>query len=106
MHKIKAAILFYQSSLERQNFVNLNETHLFLLLIKKKKPFAIPTACTRWKTERGIGIIFFRADNYAVATENSEEILYKASIGKPHGSHYQRIMSLPRRMTVNVSDAM
>ena len=34
MHWFKAAILLYQSSLERINFVNLKETHLFLFVIK------------------------------------------------------------------------
>ena len=37
----------------------------------KTKLFAIPKAYTRYKTERGFGIIFFRADNYAVAKEIS-----------------------------------
>ena len=67
--------------------------------------------CTRWKTKRGIGIIFFRADNYAVAKEilgnkycTKEKV--RASVGETQSNHCQRIKSLPRRMTENVSDAM
>ena len=46
--------------------MNLKETHLLLLV---KKSFTVPKASTGWKTKRGIGIIFFQADNYAIATE-------------------------------------
>ena len=60
---------------------------------------------------RSICIIFFQADNYVVA----EEILVnkygtkaklRAAIGKTQSSHCQRITALPRRMTLNVFDAM
>ena len=103
-------MFLYQSSLKRINFVNLKETHAFLLVILKvKNPFTVPEACTRWKTKRGI--IFFRADNYAVAKEISvnkycTKVKLRASTGETQSSHCQRITPLPRRMTQNVSDAM
>ena len=43
---IKAAILLYQSSTERKNFVKLKEKQLFYLVIKLKKSFAVSKACT------------------------------------------------------------
>ena len=61
--------MLYQSSLERKTFVKLKKTQLLSLVIKLTKPFAVAKACTRWKTKRGMGIIFFRADNYAVVEE-------------------------------------
>ena len=33
------------------------------------EPFRVPKAYTRWKPKRGIVIIFFRANDYAVAKE-------------------------------------
>ena len=59
LHWFKAAILLYLSSMERVNFVNLQETQLVYLVIKLMKHFAVPRACTRRKIKRGIGIIFF-----------------------------------------------
>ena len=55
IHKFKAAILLFQSSLECENFLKLKETQVVYLVIKLTKPFA----CTRWKTKRGISFIFF-----------------------------------------------
>ena len=43
-------------------------TLVFIELVKKN-PFTVPKSCTRWKTKRGMGTIFFRADNYSVAKE-------------------------------------
>ena len=43
----KTAILPYQSSLERKNFVKLTRTQLFYLFIKIAKPFDVPKACKR-----------------------------------------------------------
>ena len=37
----------------------MKETQLFYLVIKLTKPFAVPEACMRWKSKRGIGIISF-----------------------------------------------
>ena len=63
------------------------------------------------ETKRGIGIIFFRADNYAVAKEilvnkYCTKVKLRASIGETQGSHSQRITPLPRRMAQNVFYAM
>ena len=55
---IKAAILFYQSSLERKNFMKLKKTQLFTYSYQVNEIFAVKKACMR-KTKRGIGIIFF-----------------------------------------------
>ena len=46
LRQFEAAILLYLSSLERKNFVKLKKTHLFTLVIKLMKPFAVPRACT------------------------------------------------------------
>ena len=69
MHLFKAAILLYKSSLERNSGVKLKETQLSYLVIKLTKPFTVPKACTRWKTKRGIGITFFRADFFKKCTD-------------------------------------
>ena len=81
----------------------MKETHLFLLVIKLKNPFTIPKACARWKTKRGIGTSFFRADDYAVAKKISvnkycTKVKIRASISETQNSHCQRITPLPRRM--------
>ena len=52
MHQLKAAILLYQSSLERKNFVSLKETQR-LVQYGKLREVSVSS--------------FFRADNYAVA---------------------------------------
>ena len=54
--------------MELKNFMNLKESQFFLLSNHASERL-IPKACTRRSTKRGIGIIFFRADNYAVAKE-------------------------------------
>ena len=64
----------------------------------------MPKACTRSKTKKGMGVIFSRADNYAVAKEISvnkycTKVKLRASIGDIQGSHCQRITPLPRAMT-------
>ena len=46
--------------------MKLKETQFIYLVIKLTKPFTVPKTCMRWKAEKGIGIIFFRANNYAV----------------------------------------
>ena len=43
MHYFKSAILPYQNSLERKNFVKFKRTQLFYLVIKSMKPFAVPS---------------------------------------------------------------
>ena len=58
-------------------------------------------ACTRWKTKRGIGMNFFRAENYAVAKEITvnkycTKVKLRAAIGETQSSHCQRITPLPR----------
>ena len=60
---------------------------------------------------RGISIIFFRADSYAVAKEilvnkYCTMVKLRASIGETQSSHCQRITPLHRQMTQNVFDAM
>ena len=70
MHQFKAAILLYQSSLGLKNFVKFSKKELFYLVIKLTKSFAVPKACTRWNTKRGIGIIYFRGDNCTDVIEN------------------------------------
>ena len=70
MHQSEAVILLCQSSLERKKFVKLKMTQLFYYVIKLMKPFAVSKACTRRKTKRGIGIIYFRADNYTDVIKN------------------------------------
>ena len=52
------------------NFLKLKGTQLFYLDIKFMKPFAVPKACTKCKTKRGISIISFRDDNYTDVTKN------------------------------------
>ena len=47
IHLFKAAILLYQSSLERKTFVKLKKTKLLHLVIKLTKLFSVPKACTR-----------------------------------------------------------
>ena len=71
MRKFKAAILLYQISLQCKNFVKLKNTQLFCLVIKLRKSFAVPKACTRC-----IGIIYFRADNYTDVIENFQSDTY------------------------------
>ena len=39
--------------------MKLKEMQLFYLVFKLTKTFALPRTCTRWKTNRGIGINFF-----------------------------------------------
>ena len=76
MHRFKAAILLYLSSMERKNFIKLKKTQLFYLAIKLMKHFAVPRACTRSKTKRGMGIIFFRTEHHTDVMENySSELL-------------------------------
>ena len=58
MHQFEAAIFLYQSSLKRKNLMKLKDTQLFRLIIKLTKFYNVPKACTRWKTKRGIGVIF------------------------------------------------
>ena len=72
------------------------------------KPYPIQMLSTRLKNERSIGIIFFGANNYAVAKEVSvSKYCTKISwLGETQKSRYQRIMALPRRMFQNVSDSM
>ena len=46
-----------------------------------------------WKSKRGIGIIFFRADNYAVAKEilvnkYCTKVKLRGSIGETQSSHW------------------
>ena len=65
----------------------------------------------RLKTKRGIGIILFRADNYAVAEEilvnkYCTKVNLRAAIDGTQSSHCHRVASLPRRMTRNVFDAI
>ena len=55
----KLAILLYQTSLERKNFVKLKRTQLFQLAIKLTKPFALPKACTRRKLKREASVSYF-----------------------------------------------
>ena len=62
MRWFKVAILLYESSMESKSLVKFKEAQLFYLVIKLTKPLTLPKACVRWKTKRGIGIIFFRAD--------------------------------------------
>ena len=87
--------------------MKLKETHLFLLAVSEKNPFIVPFYC-----KRGIGIISFRADNYAVATEilvnkYFTKVKLRASIGETQSRNCRhRITAIPRRMTQNVSDAM
>ena len=69
MHQFKAAILLYQSSLERKNFVELTRTQLFYLVFKVTKSLALPEVCSSSKTNRATGITFFRVDNDAVVRE-------------------------------------
>ena len=78
MHQFKAAILLYQSSLERKNFMKLEKTQLFYLVNKLTKPFDVRLVRDE-KIERGIGIIFFRADKHTNIIENfrSGTSLYK-----------------------------
>ena len=64
--------MLYQSSMERKNVVKLKRTQLFYLVIKSTKPFAIPKACTRWKTKRGIDIKFFRDDRARLSSAGPE----------------------------------
>ena len=47
MHRFKAAILLYLSSMERKRINELEKTQLFYLVIKLTKPFVVPRACTR-----------------------------------------------------------
>ena len=70
MHQFKAVILLYLSSMEHKNFMKLKKAQLFYSVIKLMKPFAVPRACTRLKTKRGIGTICFRAENYTDVIEN------------------------------------
>ena len=70
MHQFKAAILLYQSSLERKNFMKLEKTQLFYLFNKLTTPFDVPKACKDEKTKRGICIIFFHADKHTNIIEN------------------------------------
>ena len=42
---------------------------MFYLLIKLTNLLALPKARATWKTNRGIGIIFFCADYYTVVME-------------------------------------
>ena len=49
--------------------MKLKETQLFNLGIKLTKPFAVPKACTKWKTKGDIGIIFFVVDNHTDVME-------------------------------------
>ena len=76
MRRFKAAILLYLSPMERKNFMKLKKTQLFYLGIKLMKPSPVPRACTRWKTKRGIGIIFFRTENYTDVVENFQWTTY------------------------------
>ena len=52
-------LMLYLSSMERRNFMKLKKTQLFYLAIKLMKPFAVPRACTKWKTKRGT-LVFSR----------------------------------------------
>ena len=90
----------YQSLLERKIFHNLKETQLFYLIIKLTKAFAVPKSCTRWNTKRRIGMIFFRADNDAVAKEILvNKCCTKASwLSETYSNHCQRITALLKWM--------
>ena len=70
MHRFKTTILLYLNSMERKNVMKLKKTQLFYLVVKLMKPFAVPRACTRRKTRRGIGIVIFPAENYTDVIEN------------------------------------
>ena len=76
MHWFKITMLLYQSSLDFKNFMKLKQRQLFYIDIKLTEPFAVPKACTRWKTKGGIGIIFFPDDNYTDVMESSEWSTY------------------------------
>ena len=76
MHRIKAAILLYLSSLERKSFVKLKTTQFFYLVMGLIKPFTVPRACTGWKTKRGIRIKFFLTENYTGLIENFQWATY------------------------------
>ena len=54
-----------------KNVVKLKETQLFYLVIKLPKPVAVLKKVFRkGKAKRGIGITFFRSDNYTDVIEN------------------------------------
>ena len=74
--RFNVAILLYLSLMERTKFMKLKNAQLFYLAIKLMKPFAVPRACTRWKTKRGIGIILFRTENYADVIDNFQWATY------------------------------
>ena len=93
------------------NFVNLKETHLFLLVIKQKILLLYQWLVRDGKLREVSVSSFFIADNYAVAKEilvnkYCTKVKLGASIGETQSNHRQRIMPLPRRMDQNVSDAM
>ena len=57
-----------------KRFVNLKETQLFHLVIKQMKPFAVPKDFMRWKTKRGIGVVFFWTDNFVQRQVDFEKL--------------------------------
>ena len=100
--------MLYQSSLELKNFPEFERGTLVFIRYQVKN-LLLYRRLVRDGKLREVSVSFFRAENYAVAkeilvTEYCIKVKLRASIGETQGSHCQRIILLPRRMTQNVSD--
>ena len=76
MHRFKAGIFLYLSSMERKNFMKLKMAQLFYLVIKLMKPFAVPNEKLR---EVSVSYFFVRRITLMLSRISSEPPLLSIS---------------------------